>query len=325
MSFSELNESSRKPVRRPHWAKRWLREIFIEDLGLKILALIISVALWYGVTGQRTPTTIRVPRVPLNFRLPNDMEVSNEPRADVEVVLTGNKRSLDTINVRDLTVNVDVSDLKPGEHNVQLTMERVAMGLPDGVKFGDLQPGSVQLTLEPRVEREVEVEVRHTGNIPEGFELRGITALPDKVKVRGPTSRVNALVKVPTETISLDGHKESFTQSQTAIEIADKKVDLIDSAVSVRVEIGEQRAEKSLSGVSVSASDGILVRPETASITVYGEHSAINQLNADNTKLILDLAPDGSFVPRLELPAGLQGRIELRSTNPKIFTRRSFF
>ena len=325
MSFPELNESPRQPVRRPHWVKRWLREIFLEDLGLKILALVISVALWYGVTGQRTPTTIRVPRVPLNFRLPGDTEISNDARADVEVVLTGSKHALDTINVRDLTVNVDVSDLKPGEHNVQLTMDRVAMGLPDGVKFSDVQPNNVQLTFEPRVEREIEVEVRHTGNVPEGYELRAITATPDKVKVRGPASHINALVKVPTEIVSLDGRKESFTQPQTAIEIADKKVDLIDTAVNVRVEIGEQRAEKNLGGISVSASDGTLVRPETASITVYGERSAINQLRADNTKLVLDFAADDSFTPRLELPAELQGRIELRSTNPKGFTKRSFF
>lgn len=324
MSFPELNEG-RQPVRRPHWAKRWLREIFLEDLGLKFLALVISVALWYGVTGQRTPTTIRVPRVPLNFRLPNDTEISNEPRADVEVSLTGNKRALDTINVRDLTVNVDMSDLKPGEQTVQLTPDRVTMGLPDGVKFSDIQPGNVLVMLEPRVEREVEVEVRHTGGVPEGYELRSVTATPDKVKVRGPASLVNALLKVPTQVVSLDGHKETFTQPQTAIEIADKKIDLIDMAVSIRVEIGEQRVEKSLSGVSVSASDGAAMRPETAGVTVYGERSAVNQLSTDNTRLVLDLAPDGSYTPRLELPSELQGRVELRSTNPKVFTKRSFF
>ena len=55
-----------------HWTQRWLRVIFIEDWGVKLLALVISLALWYGVTGQRKPTTIRVPRVPLNFRLPSD-------------------------------------------------------------------------------------------------------------------------------------------------------------------------------------------------------------------------------------------------------------
>lgn len=325
MSFREIDEEVRRQVRKPHWAERWLRVIFIEDWGTKLLALLISLALWYGVTGQRKPTTIRVPRVPLNFRLPGNLEISNEPRTEVEITLTGSKRALDTLNVRDLVANVDASDLTPGEHNVQLTLERVTMGLPDGVRYGDIQPNYVQLRLEPRVERELEVEVRRSGNVAEGYELRRVTATPEKIKVRGPASHLNAMQKAPTEVISLDGRKESFTLPQVAIEIADRKVDLIDGAVQISFEIGEQRIEKTLGGVSVSAGDGASVRPEIATVTVYGERSAINQLSAANVKLILDVAEDGAFKPRLELPADLQGRVELRSTSPALFTRRSFF
>jgi YbbR-like protein len=325
MSFREIDEGLRRQVRNPHWAERWLRVIFIEDWGLKLLALVISLALWYGVTGQRKPTTIRVPRVPLNFRLPNDTEISNEPRTEVEITLTGNKRALDTLNVRDLVANVDVSEFKPGEHNVLLTSERVTMGLPDGVRYGDIQPNSVLLRLEPRLDRELEVEVRHSGNLPEGYELRGITVTPEKVKVRGPASHLGALQKAPTEVISLDGRRESFTLPQTAIEIPDKKVDLIEGVVSVHFEIGEARIEKNFGNVQVSASDGTQVRPETANITVYGERSVINQLRTENLKLVLEVAPDGSSTPRLELPDDLKGRVELRSTNPAVFTRRSFF
>jgi YbbR domain-containing protein len=277
------------------------------------------------VTGQRKPTTIRVPRVPLNFRLPNDTDISNEPRTEAEITLTGNKRALDAINVRDLVANVDVSDLKPGEQTVLLTPERVTMGLPDGVRYGDIQPNNVLLRLEPRLDRELEVEVRHSGNLPEGYVLRGISVSPEKVKVRGPASHLGALQKAPTEIISLDGRKESFTQPQAEIEISDKKIDLIDGAVSVTFEIGEERVEKSFSGVSVSASDGTQMRPETVSVTVHGERSAVNQLRAEDLKLVLDVAQDGSFAPRLELPAALKERVELRSTNPAVFTRRSFF
>ena len=326
MSFREIDEGVKRRARNPHWAERWLRVVFIEDWGTKLLALVIALALWYGVTGQRKPTTIRVPRVPLNFRLPGDTEISNEPRTEVELTLTGNKRALDTINARDLVANVDVSDLRPGEHSVMLTTERVTMGLPDGVRYGDIQPNNVLLRLEPRLDRELEVEVRHSGSVPEGYELRGITVTPAKVRVRGPASHLNALQKAPTEIISLDGRKESFTLPQTAIEIPDKKVDLIEGVVSVTFEIGEERVEKSFSGVQVTTSDGTQVRPETVSVTLYGERSAINQLRAENIKLVLDVAGDGSFKPRLELLDDLKGRVvELRSATPAVFTRRSFF
>jgi YbbR domain-containing protein len=313
MPFPDIKEMPRRPAHRTHWAQRWLREIFIEDLGLKLLALVISLALWYGVTGQRAPTTIRVPRVPLNFRLPGDTEISNEPRSEVEVTMTGSKRALDTINVRDLIVNVDVSDLKPGEYQLQLTPERVTMGLPDSVHYGDIQPGSVLLRLETRIERELEVEVRHTGNIPEGYELRSIVAVPEKVKVRGPASHVNILQKAPTEIISLEGHKESFTLPQTAIEVDDRKVDLIEGVVLVRVEIEESAVTRTFTNISVQVMPGSQASPGLAAITLYGPPSLLNKLSAADFQLALESGTDGSIKPRLILPADMEGRIELRS------------
>jgi YbbR domain-containing protein len=313
MPFPDINEVSRRPAHRPHWAKRWLREIFVEDLGLKMLALFISLVLWYGVTGQRAPTTIRVPRVPLNFRLPGDTEISNEPRTEVEVTMTGSKHALDTINVRDLIVNVDVSDLKPGEYQLQLTPERVTMGLPDGVHYGDIQPNNVLLRLETRVERELEVEVRHTEKLPEGYELRSIVAVPEKVKVRGPASHVNVLQKAPTEIISLEGRKESFTLPQAAIEIDDKKVDLIDGAISVRVEIEERAVSKAFANVSMQVMPGAQASPGLAAVTLYGPPSLLNKLSAADFQIALESGTDGSIKPRLILPTDMEGRIELRS------------
>jgi YbbR domain-containing protein len=313
MPFPDINEVPKRPAHRPHWAQRWLREIFVEDLGLKLLALVISLALWYGVTGQRAPTTIRVPRVPLNFRLPGDTEISNEPRTEVEVTMTGSKRSLDTINVRDLIVNVDVSDLKPGEYQLQLTPERVTMGLPDGVHYGDIQPNNVMLRLEPRIERELEVEVRHTGSVPEGYELHNIVAIPEKVKVRGPASHVNALQKALTEIISLEGHKESYTLPQAAIEIDDKKIDLIDTVVLIRVDIEEKSITKTFTNVSVQGLPGLQVTPGIAAVTLYGPPSLLNKLSAADIQIALDPGTDGSIKPRLILPPGMEGRIELRS------------
>ena len=190
--------------------------------------------------------------VRLNFRLPPLMEISNDPRTEVEVTLTGNKRELERINASDLIAYVDISDYKPGERSVHLTRERVTMGLPDGVRIDDIEPNTVPLRLEPRVERELEVEVRYSGQLPEGYELRAASATPARVRVRGPASHVNAMQKIPTEIIALDGRKESFTVSQTAIEVADKKVDVIDPAVDVNVEIGELRMEKIFAGVASS-------------------------------------------------------------------------
>jgi YbbR domain-containing protein len=321
MPFRELDEESGRVARLQREARSWLRRIFVEDWNLKLLALAITLGLWFGVTGQRAPATIRLRGVQLNFQLPANMEISNDPRTEVEVTLTGSKRDLERINSRDLVAYVDVSDRKPGERVVQLTPGRVQIELPEGVRIDDIEPSTVPLRLEPRVEREVEVEARLEGNPPEGYELRAINITPNKVRVRGPASHVNELQKALTETIPLEGRTESFAIAQTAIDITDQKVDVIDTIVNVYLEIGEQRIEKSFAGVAVrESSTGAAARPETASVTVYGARSAIEKLRSEEMQLALDVSEDGAITPRLVLPPDMQGRVELRSTKPAGFT-----
>jgi hypothetical protein len=48
MPFNE----SRIESRAQSTAERWLRRIFIEDWGLKLLALAITLVLWFGVSGR---------------------------------------------------------------------------------------------------------------------------------------------------------------------------------------------------------------------------------------------------------------------------------
>ena len=322
MPFTEVDEESPRVTRAPRGAKRWLREIILEDWNLKLLALAITLGLWFAVTGQRTPATIRLRNVPLSFRLPNEMEISNEPRNQVEVTLTGSKSALDRINARDLVAYVDASYYKPGERVVQLTRDKVTMDLPEGVRIDDIEPRSVPLRLEPRIERQIEVEARIEGRLPEGYELRGVNISPNKVRVRGPESHVNALDKAPTETIPLEGLKESRNFPQTAVDIADQKVNVLDPVVNVHLEIGEQRIEKTLAGVTVSTggSDAQEVRPKNVSVTVYGPRSIIEQLRAEELQVILEVGADGAIIPRLPLPPELETRVELRSINPSGFS-----
>lgn len=323
MPFTEPEDISTRQARPQHGlVGRWLREIFLEDLGLKLLALAITLVLWYAVTGQRTPTTIHLRGVHLNFHLPNDVEISNDPRADVEVTLTGNKSVLERIDARDLVAYVDISDFRPGERTVQLTPERVTLGLPDGVRVDGIEPSTMPLRLEQRIEREIDVEARTEGNVPEGYELREVKIVPAKVRVRGPSSRVNALQRLQTEPISLGDHRETFTAQQVAIntEALDKKIDLIDTIVNVTFEVGERRVEKSFAGVVVRESTGAQARPEAASITLYGPRSVLEQLRAADIQVALDVGQDGAITPRLVLPPGMENRIELRSITPSGFT-----
>ncbi len=217
----------------------WLRKIFLDDLLLKLLALALTLGLWYGLTGQRARATIRLPGIQLTFRLPTDMEISNDLRGDIAATFAGSRQALDRINVRDLVAYVDISDRKPGERVIRLTPESVRLELPDGVRLTRIEPSNVPLHLEPRVQREVTIAPRFEGKLPEGYELRAVNIVPAKVRVRGPASRVNALEHALTESIQLDSLRDTTTVAQVAVDIDDPKINALDATVSVQLEIAK--------------------------------------------------------------------------------------
>ncbi|HEX8474300.1 MAG TPA: CdaR family protein [Pyrinomonadaceae bacterium] len=300
-------------------AQRWLREIFFEDWGLKLLALFITLGLWYGVTSQRVPASRRLRSVQLSFLRPDDVEISNDPLNSVEVTLQGRKNDIDDLIASNLVATVDISGFKLGERVVRLTRETVTLNLPEGVRVDNIEPSSVALRLERRIEREVEVEARTEGRPPSGYEVRGVQITPGRVRVRGPESIIRNLEKAFTETISLEGQKETLNLPQTAIDIPNAKIVTLDPVVSVRVEIGAERIEKTFARVSVRTADGDgQAQPTNANVVLRGERPVLENLRPEDFEIILERMADGTLQPRL--PPSMQGRAELVSINPSEFS-----
>lgn len=315
MPFQDVEEVSPAEYSGPPGAfETWLRKIFIEDWGLKLLALAITLLLWLAVTGVNKPVTIST-AVQLNFIRPDQMEISNDPPRTVDVLLTGRRIKLESIKQLDLVATVDLSDLREGKRVVRLSSDRVQMELPDGVKIDAFQPSIVPVHLEPIIERQLEVEVKLAGPPEDGYEVYSVHASPEKVRVRGPAGRINGLQKAATEPISLAGKKERFTASHIVIDISDPKIDLLDSMVDVTIDIGERREEKTFTSVSLVSDQA--EQSLTSTVTVVGPVSAISQLKGEDLKVVLT---KGTMEPSLSLPAEFQDKVTLKSVKSHLLS-----
>jgi YbbR domain-containing protein len=320
MPFQDVDETPVVEVpRQPSAVERWLRKIFLEDWSLKLLALAITLVLWFAVTGQNKPVTIRT-GVQLNFIRPDNLEISNDPPRTVDVLLSGSRHRLNQISLVDLVATVDLSVHQAGERVVRLSRGRVELELPEGVKIEYFQPSTIPVRLEPLIERWLEVEVKTEGTPAQGYDVYDIHPGQNSVRIRGPQSRVEALKKAPTETISLEGRRESFTSQNVAIEIPDQKIDVLDSSVAVAIEIGERRTERSFSDVPARSANGGAVQPASANVMLSGPASVMSQLRAEDVKVVVDQGNDGSSVARLDLPASIKDRIKLLSMKPSQFS-----
>jgi YbbR domain-containing protein len=259
MPFQDVEDNEAVPIRRqPTLVERWLRKLILEEWGLKLLALGITVVLWLAVTGQNKPVTMRISDVQLNFLKPEGLEISNEPPSHVEAFLRGSQEKLNLIGPRDLVATVDLTDQKAGERIVRLSLDRVSMDLRDDVQIQRFQPTTIPIRLEPIIEAPVEVEIKFEGKLPDGYEVVGVSVHPAKIRLRGPADRVNSLHKAMTETVWLDGKQQSFNLANVEINIPDPKIDILDPAVDIHVEISQKKRADTQLGWGTAGSAPVL-------------------------------------------------------------------
>lgn len=240
MPYQDVDDEATAPVlRNPTAFERWARKILVEDWGLKLLAVAVTVALWMAVTGQNQPIRQRT-AVQLHFVRPEGIEISNDVPSSVEVTLRGSPSRLNSVGPT-LVATVDLSNQRPGERVVRL-QEKAQLQLPSDVSIEGFRPATLALKLEPIIETVADVEVKFDGKLPDGYEVKRVTVTPSRVKLRGPFDRVRPLQKVVTESVSLDDRRASFDLPNVAVIVGDPKVEVVDTIVAVQVEIVQKNS-----------------------------------------------------------------------------------
>lgn len=298
----------RKPgVKERMLINRLLRRVFLDDWILKLVALIITLTLWMGVTGLRTPTTARLKSVALNLKVQNDVEVMSAPVSEVDLVVTGDKRKVDLLNPRDLVASLDLTSVEPGERTVQITSYNIIVELPTGVRLESVEPGVIPVTLERVLEKEIPVRVETSGVPPSGFEVYSSIASPSTVKVRGPESVIRTIDSVSTEKVPLKGRQDDFSVADVVLQALNPKARLTESVVGVQVKLGERRTERQVS-VPVTVEG----RKRTALITLYGPSASFDALRPEDLELGISKDTNGEPALTVNVPSALRGSVEVR-------------
>lgn len=306
MAYDDENIGSEKRSA-PLLIKHIFRKVFLEDWLIKAFALIITLALWVGVTGLSEPSREPISQIPLVLRTAENTVVSNNPLEAISLDVSGDKRRLSQINRSELRVFVNLADVPPGEHLVMLTPDSVEVpDLPTGVKIERIEPGQISIVLEPLVQKEVPVRIETAGELPDGFEIYEQTVTPAAVRVRGPEAFVNGLASVATEKIDIDEKRSGFVARQVRLNLANPKTSFLDSTVDVAFRIGETRMER-IFLVPLEDESG-----RRATVVLYGPRSLLIDLKPDQLQVYFVRNDEDVVTPILRLPEGLVGRVEQR-------------
>ena len=250
----------------------WLYRLFVENYPLKLVSLAFAVALFAIVHGdQDAQRSLYVDVVALLPPSNADAVLVSTLPARVKVTLRGSRTRLAVLEHDDVApIQMDLRE--PGRQFYHF--DASSIGLSGPFRVVAIEPGSIQLTWSPRVERTIPVHVKLTGNPTAGHEVKQpIAVTPANVTIAGPKEEVEGLSFSATEEISAEGLGPGVHEVRTRLEPLSGHVSYLASPiVTARIEVESETRERIFAALEVSAVGpaDVTLRPKTVQVTLRG-------------------------------------------------------
>lgn len=178
-----------------------------------IKVLSFALALLLLVFHDITRLEERFVTVPLELRVSDQLVPAATYPQQARLRLRGESEYVYRVVEDDLRAYIDLRRFSvEGAHRVPVQVERVGQAAEPGTLEISVEPETIDIELEEKVIRSVEVQPSTSGFVPSGFELERVVMTPSAVEIEGPRSRVEGIPFVRTEDVDLTNRREDFTE-----------------------------------------------------------------------------------------------------------------
>lgn len=210
-----------------------MKNIFLENLGLKIASVLLSIVLWIFVT-SRGQTEISLD-VPLEFKnIPQGIEMISSSEKTISVNIKGQERFIKNIKPSDIRVSLDLSKARTGEATYYLNREDIK--LPHAITVMNMNPSSVKVITDETISKTVKVLPVIIGEPEKGFSVKSVEVLPQYIVIEGTRSEVIKVGNIKTEPLDITGFNDSTAQD-LKIDVTGKNIRAKMNTITVKVVI----------------------------------------------------------------------------------------
>jgi YbbR domain-containing protein len=151
--------------------------------------------------------------VPLELELNDQLVPGSAYPGQVRLRLRGESEQVFQVVEDELRAYLDLRRYDTeGEYRAPVLVERSGVAAGEGTLEVTVEPDTVQISLEEKLLRSLEVESTATGFPATGYELVQLSLSPSAVEVEGPRSVVETISVVRTEELDLSTRREDFTE-----------------------------------------------------------------------------------------------------------------
>ena len=212
------------------------RKLF-DNLGLKIAAVLLSIALWFYVT-SRGQSEIPID-VPLGFvNIPVGLEIANTPVKTVSLYIKGQESVIRSIRPSDARVTLNLTNVKPGENILYITREDI--DLPRVVTVTSINPSNVKIMTEKTLSKAVKVIPVVVGHVEKNFFVESISVEPQYMLIEGTQSVIKKINNLKTEPLDITGLTDTIIQN-IKLDVRGTTMRAEKSSVKLTVTIGRKK------------------------------------------------------------------------------------
>ena len=262
------------------------------NLGLKMLAVLLAVVLWFTIAGEHVVE--RSLRVPLEFRnVPQALEIVGTTPDTVDVRVRGSSALLSRVQSGEIVAVLDLGNARPGARIFAIRADEVRA--PFGIEIAQVSPATLSLDLEKSAQRSVPVIPATQGDPAAGFVVTRKMAQPPTITIVGPETRVRQISEATTEPVSVAGAR-SRVQDTVNIGVIDSTVRLLEpQSATVVIDIAPAPVDGQLVDVAVKVRNlesgrHAQVTPAVVRLGIRGNRDSVANARSDAAAAFVDLA-----------------------------------
>lgn len=261
------------------------------NIGKKILAILIAVSLWLVANLQHDVEKNVV--IDINYaNLPPGLVVVNNPPEKLNLRVRGPRSQLSSINSQNMLFTVDLSNADTGMSMFEITTDQIMP--PRDVQVTGISPSEIKIEADALAEKTVIVEPS-IGPPDEGYEIVGTPEVtPSKARIEGPKNLLSKIKTITTDPVSMKGEKSKFT-IEVPLRLPYSTVNILsENTVKVTIDIKEKTLQKEFNDLNISYINFDNFDFETSGATTAtelafeGPFSIINNLSSNDIELYVD-------------------------------------
>lgn len=219
-----------------------------ENWGMKLVALILAIGLWYYAVGEEGIEVTRT--VPVEIKVDNEkLSVVGKPTRLVLATLQAPRALLANLASEELKAEHVIRRVQgPGDYSFRLEPREIRLP-SEQIRVVRIEPEVIQVKVDEIIVQKLELEPVFLGEVAFGYRLdaENIQLDPRAVLIEGPKSQVEKLGKIKTQPIDVVGRVRSFRKTVRLAEEPGIKLlseSLVDVYVPIEELIGERKFEK---------------------------------------------------------------------------------